>query len=70
MRALVGEGLELSGGGRGVRSFGRLRLRSSTIDGNTVDILAERRPKLQTTTCSVSRKIGGGSESWGVCPGE
>jgi hypothetical protein len=75
------KGLRLQGGTAngngvaGVASNGTLQLHDFEATGNGVaDVAARRKPRVRTTTCDTSRKIGMPleilSESWNVCPGE
>jgi hypothetical protein len=49
----------------GVKSLRRVRLRNSTITGNSLDILSGKRPNLSSTTCGTSANYS--SVTWGVC---
>ena len=44
-------------------------LKDSSVTGSAsgVDLLTERRPRLVSSTCGVSRKLQNPTETWGVC---
>ena len=44
-------------------------LKNSSVSGSGsgIDLLTERRPRLVSSTCDVSRKLQNPTETWGVC---
>lgn len=71
--SVVGEQVNLTAGTVGIRSLRSLRLRSSNVDGNGIDLASSRRPSVKETSCSISRQIIEGqisTSTWGSCPGE
>ena len=59
------------GGGAGVQGGGGTLsdavLTGNDVDGTPIDVLTLRRPRLVSTTCDHSQKLGAPGVSWGVC---